>query len=510
MSSSNSSSTTAMDSNTKLILTAGIAAATGAMLTYTMLSKKIESDKTQKQSEQDGDEYALSKKPSLIFEPPSEKVIFPHNHEEKMRRRIAARVGIEDDNSVPRNKVTVRVPATSANMGPGCTYEYNTYCMSMDHYCIGPLLETVYMYLDSSLWYLLILIFFHKLKKTFFRLFPNQKYTIMNNSYNERMNNNTNANNPTDDCLGMAVDLWSEITVERAEKFEIIASGDGADQMPLDETNLMVIGAKAAFGAAAKTMPPLKYTVVNNIPYARGLGSSSAAIVAGTIAGLILAGHTLPCWGSESLLQIAASIEGHPDNVAPVIYGGIQMGIHNGTRWETERVPVPPGMQLVMFIPDSIGKTSTARGVLGPSVTREEAAFNIGRVAWLVHAMCSGNLDNLRSGVEDKLHQPQRGEHLYPFLYPMIRAAEKAGAVCVYLSGAGPTVMALTSGASGDIFTQRENERTDLDVAKAMTEVSEQFGVTGNVLVTQASHEGARVVNVDPPFSTGNISYRGV
>lgn len=432
MSSSNSSSTTAMDSNTKLILTAGIAAATGAMLTYTMLSKKIESDKTQKQSEQDGDEYALSKKPSLIFEPPSEKVIFPHNHEEKMRRRIAARVGIEDDNSVPRNKVTVRVPATSANMGPGY------------------------------------------------------------------------------DCLGMAVDLWSEITVERAEKFEIIASGDGADQMPLDETNLMVIGAKAAFGAAAKTMPPLKYTVVNNIPYARGLGSSSAAIVAGTIAGLILAGHTLPCWGSESLLQIAASIEGHPDNVAPVIYGGIQMGIHNGTRWETERVPVPPGMQLVMFIPDSIGKTSTARGVLGPSVTREEAAFNIGRVAWLVHAMCSGNLDNLRSGVEDKLHQPQRGEHLYPFLYPMIRAAEKAGAVCVYLSGAGPTVMALTSGASGDIFTQRENERTDLDVAKAMTEVSEQFGVTGNVLVTQASHEGARVVNVDPPFSTGNISYRGV
>jgi len=349
-----------------------------------------------------------------------------------MRRRIAARVAVEDDNLQPRQRVTVRVPASSANMGPGY------------------------------------------------------------------------------DCMGMAVDLWSEITVERADEFEIIAEGDGADQMPLDETNLMVVGAKAAFEAAGKNMPPLRYIAKNSIPYARGLGSSSAAIVAGTIAGLVLAGHTLPCWGSEALLQIAASIEGHPDNVAPVIYGGIQLGIHNGVRWQTERVPIPAGMQLVMFIPDVIGKTSTARGVLGPEISRSDAAFNIGRVAWLVHALSSGNLDNLKSGVEDKMHQPQRGEHLYPFLFPMIRAAEKAGASCVYLSGAGPTVMALTSGASGDIFTQREKERTDSNVAKALIEVGNEYGIKGRVIVTQASHEGARVVSVEPPFSTENISYRGI
>merc|ERR1712127_599752 len=110
-----------------------------------------------------------------------------------------------------------------------------------------------------------------------------------------------------------------------------------------------------------------------------------------------------------------------------------------------------------------------------------------------VHALATGNLDNLKCAVQDRMHQPQRAEALYQHLYPMIAAAEKAGAVCVYLSGAGPTVMALTSGASGDIFTQRENERTDLDVAKAMTEVSEQFGVTGNVLVTQASHEDQNI-----------------
>ena len=184
------------------------------------------------------------------------------------------------------------------------------------------------------------------------------------------------------------------------------------------------------------------------------------------------------------------------------------MGIHNGTRWLTERVPTPSGMQLVMFIPDFIGKTSDARGVLKETVTREEAAFNIGRVAFLVHSLFSGNLDNLKYGVQDKLHQPQRGEKLYKYLYPMIEAAEQAGACCAYLSGAGPTVMALTSGASGDIFTQREQERTDSAVARAMLAAAETFGITGQLLVTTAVNEGARVVKVEPPFSRDHITYR--
>jgi homoserine kinase len=200
--------------------------------------------------------------------------------------------------------------------------------------------------------------------------------------------------------------------------------------------------------------------------------------------------------------------QGHPDNVAPAIYGGIQLGIHNGTRWLTERIPIPSGMQLVMFIPDFIGKTSDARGVLPETITREEAAFNIGRVAFLVHSLFSGNLDNLKYGVQDKLHQPQRGNKLYKYLYPMIEAAEQAGACCAYLSGAGPTVMALTSGASGDIFTQREQERTDNAVARAMLAAAETFGITGQLLVTTSVNEGARVVKVEPPFSRSDITYR--
>lgn len=107
----------------------------------------------------------------------------------------------------------------------------------------------------------------------------------------------------------MAVDLWSEVTVTRSDTFEITAEGDGAEEIPKDETNFLVVGLKAAFEQASKPVPTLKYHVVSRIPYARGLGSSSAAIVAGIIAGLVLAGHRLPCWGSEALLQIASNIE---------------------------------------------------------------------------------------------------------------------------------------------------------------------------------------------------------
>lgn len=98
----------------------------------------------------------------------------------------------------------------------------------------------------------------------------------------------------------------------RADEFEITGEGEGAEEMPKDERNYMVVGCKAAFKAAGKPLPTLKYHAVSRIPYARGLGSSSAAIVAGIIAGLVLAGHRLPCWGSEALLQIAADIEVGP------------------------------------------------------------------------------------------------------------------------------------------------------------------------------------------------------
>lgn len=353
--------------------------------------------------------------------------LFPHKHEARMGERI--RTASDVDELTERTKVVVRVPATSANLGPGF------------------------------------------------------------------------------DAIGMALDMWSEFTVERSDKFEVIAEGEGSHDMPMDDTNLVCYGLKEAFRRAGKPVPICRYHLINRIPYARGLGSSSAAIVGGLIAGLVLAGHRVPAWGSEELLNMAAEIEGHPDNVAPALYGGIQLGIHNGERWMTERVNCPPGIQCVCFIPDTIGKTSTARGVLGETISRKEAVFNIGRVAWLINALASNNIDNLRWGVEDKMHQPQRGAKVYPHLEPIIEAAVKAGASAAYLSGAGPAVMAITSGASGDIFTQRAKERVDRKVAEAMITAAHQCGTKGGVFITSPVHHGAIVVSAEPHFSRGLIRY---
>jgi hypothetical protein len=224
-----------MSSNesTKLLLTAVGAAIAGAGMAVAVL-KYSPARYSAPKDEEPSFPPLQQKRTSFIYEnnaSSSNSVIFPHNHEERMRRQITARAAVEEDNFMPRDSVTVRVPATSANMGPGY------------------------------------------------------------------------------DTIGMAVDLWSEVTVERADTFEITAEGEGATEMPKDETNYMVIGCKAAFEAANKPLPILKYHVFSRVPFARGLGSSSAAIVAGIIAGLILAGHRLPCWGSEALLQIAAGIE---------------------------------------------------------------------------------------------------------------------------------------------------------------------------------------------------------
>ncbi|KDO34475.1 homoserine kinase [Saprolegnia parasitica CBS 223.65] len=308
----------------------------------------------------------------------------------------------------------------------------------------------------------------------------------------------------------MALDIWNELTVERAETFSFTNEGEGADVLPTDETNLVVVGLKAAFEAAGQPMPTLRIHCRNRIPFARGLGSSSAGIVAGIIAGLVIAGHELSVHGKEELLQIAAGIEGHPDNVAPCIYGGLQLGIFTDDRWYSSRVQIPDGMQCVLFIPETTGKTSAARAILPEKIDRSDAVYNIGRAAILVNAFQSGNLPELRHAVQDRLHQPQRGAAQYRHLFPLIDAALEAGAHGCFLSGAGPSVLAITSGLSGDIFTQVARERAETKVADAMRDAAAQVGVKGCVFITNPEHRGAHIVKVHPKISDRMVArYEG-
>ena len=136
--------------------------------------------------------------------------------------------------------------------------------------------------------------------------------------------------------------------------------------------------------------------------------------------------------------------------------------------------------------------------------------FNIGRAGLLVNALVTGKFEDLRYATQDMLHQPQRGATQYPHLIPLIDAALKAGAHGCYLSGAGPTVMAFASGRAGDIFTQRQLERQEHDVADAMRAAAVKVNVSGCVFITTPEHRGAHVVHASPMFSDRSVArYEG-
>eukprot|EP01063_Lacrimia_lanifica_P025206 TRINITY_DN32988_c0_g1_i1.p1 TRINITY_DN32988_c0_g1~~TRINITY_DN32988_c0_g1_i1.p1 ORF type:complete len:342 (+),score=151.57 TRINITY_DN32988_c0_g1_i1:78-1103(+) len=313
----------------------------------------------------------------------------------------------------------------------------------------------------------------------------------------------TSANlGPGYDVLGISLDIWQEVTVERAEKFSMECFGEGADKVPINDSNLVIRGVKAAFEMAGEKLPPLKYTVLSQIPFARGMGSSSAGLVAGLIAGLTLTGHETELKGEEALLQIAAKIEGHPDNVSPAIYGGLQMGLWTGTRWYTHRIRVPAGLQCVLFIPDKEkkGGTEQNRALLKPEVSRKDAVFNLQRVAFLVSCFESDKLHDLKYAMEDALHQPQRAM-VMPHTFQVIKAALDAGALGAYLSGAGPAVMALCAGRG--VMIGEKSNRVEERIAKAMVDAAARIGVTGRAFITYPTQVGAHVVKVDPPASDG-------
>mmetsp|Transcript_2235 Transcript_2235/g.3835 ORF Transcript_2235/g.3835 Transcript_2235/m.3835 type:complete len:417 (+) Transcript_2235:66-1316(+) len=358
----------------------------------------------------------------------------------------------------------------------------------------------------------------------------------------------TSANlGPGFDAIGMAVDIWNEITVERQpDKFSVSAEGEGAKMIPSkiepngESKHLVLQALKVAFEYAGEVpMPFVHVHTKNNVPICSGFGSSSSAIVGGLIAGLVLAGkelkvrtldaHTKLGLDPEELLHLATSIEGHPDNVAPAIYGGIQLSvqIHQDLDYGvpdavmSRRVPHPAGMRLVAYVPSEdarlgsgLDKTEEMRTLLKPEVSRKDAVVNIQRTALLIDALHRGDLTPLRFGVRDKLHQPIRGEKVYQHLEPMVKAALDAGAHGCFLSGAGPTVLAICSGSSGDIFTQRSSERQEHTVRVAMQSAlnelppeAAQRWKGGRFYIVSPTHRGAHVVLAEPAFSDDNVFF---
>ena len=307
----------------------------------------------------------------------------------------------------------------------------------------------------------------------------------------------TSANmGPGFDSFGFAVDLENELVLERGA-FEMDIYGEGEKTLPRDESNAIIAAVRDGYAAIFpdETLPveDIKFTSINRIPPARGLGSSSAALVAGLAAGLALAGQDLAAPQTKQLLlQLAADAEGHPDNVAPAIYGGFQVSINTGLpgtrKWVTQAIKLPQGMQAVLFIPDFESLTSETRAALPSSIPVADAVFNISRAAMLINSFATDNFEALRYACQDVIHQPIRGA-AFP-LRELIDAALSKGAHGAFLSGAGPTVLALTGGHGSDVDADTMVTFLAVEVADAMLAAAEANSCAGRAVISQPSATG--------------------
>ena len=276
---------------------------------------------------------------------------------------------------------------------------------------------------------------------------------------------------PGFDCLGLAVNLHLTVRCEWSDSGLAITANE--PDIPADGTNVIVRAMAAVFGAAGRELPGLTLDVSNTIPLSRGLGSSAAAIAAGLVlANGLLSGR----FSNAELLDIGLPLEGHPDNLAPALFGGLQVTSLADGKVLRMPVPMPTPPRLALFIPEKAMSTHAARQVLPDGVPRQDAVFNTGRSSLLVAALATGGYGVLRQAMEDRLHQPYRAS-IFPQLPRLIEAALAAGAAGAALSGAGSTVVALCEGDPAP-------------AAAAMAAV----GVAGRPLTALVEMEGAHLL----------------
>lgn len=252
----------------------------------------------------------------------------------------------------------------------------------------------------------------------------------------------TSANlGPGYDSLGLALDLRDRLTAEvTREGIVVEVTGQGAEGVPRDDSHLVVRAMRAAFAEMGAEPPGLHLHCDNAIPHARGLGSSSAAIVGGIALarGLVAGGSLL--LDDDAAFRLAARAEGHPDNVAPAWYGGFVVCGREAGEFYAVPVAVDPRIAALVFVPPYPLSTELARGLLPATVPHEDAAANAGRAALLVAAL-SGSPELLHLATRDRLHQDYRRTAM-PETLELVDAL-RADGVAAVVSGAGPTVLAL-------------------------------------------------------------------
>lgn len=280
---------------------------------------------------------------------------------------------------------------------------------------------------------------------------------------------------PGFDILAVALELQNEVDAEQAQIPGIeVDPGPGAPPELHDPArNLVTVAYARACEAAGVATGGVRFRCINRIPFRRGLGSSSAAALGGVLACVAL--HRPP-WGEERILDLAVELEGHPDNAAAALHGGLTI-VAPGVAPAMLRVDEE--LRVVVFVPEVELSTEEARRVVPNSYSRADAVYNAARCALLVRAVAERDWRSLRDAMDDRWHQPQRTA-LMPWLPELIAAARDAGAYGASLSGAGPSVIAFTAGD-----TSR--------VEDALCTAAADRGVAGTTLVSRVRNYGARV-----------------
>ncbi|AJT42960.1 serine kinase [Psychromicrobium lacuslunae] len=254
----------------------------------------------------------------------------------------------------------------------------------------------------------------------------------------------TSANlGPGFDSLGLALGLYDTLTVQTLDSPELLfeLNGEGADSLPRDASHLSVRCIDHALSSAGYARAGLRIVANNVIPHGRGLGSSAAAIVAAlSAAHQLLPEHARP--GTQWIFQHASELEGHPDNVAPALFGGLAISWQEEDSYRTAKVQVHPSVVPLVAVPSHELSTEVARELLPSSVSHQSAAANSGRSALLIHALAQAP-EFLFAATEDYLHQGYRAQAMVESAELM--SAARSRHLAAVISGAGPTVLILTA-----------------------------------------------------------------
>ena len=289
---------------------------------------------------------------------------------------------------------------------------------------------------------------------------------------------------PGFDTLGLALDLWNETDFTRPADGHLVVTvtGEGVDLLPTGTENTVAAAALRLFELAGEQPPGLQIDCRNHIPLSSGLGSSAAAVLTGLLGANALLGEPL---GQEALLKLAVEIEGHPDNVAPALLGGLVVCLAEGEVIRAHRLPPRADRQpvhITLALPKFDLPTRAARAVLPAQVPHADAVFNLSRAVLVAEALSTGDLDLLASAMHDRLHQPYRLP-LIPGAQDAKKAAKNAGAAAAALSGAGPSLVAFSA-------------QQDPAIGVAMGQAFADAGLTVRIFHLGVSEEGAQVTAI--------------